>query len=124
MTKNLWPDFNIEQGPRSPKNVIEEAGDGLAKKTKNIVKFFTSSPTIVANDIQIQFTLYTPRLSYHFPFMRAKFRLDTYYPVSLVADQMPEIIANDEKELIAALTKIFTAPSTIKTIQRLMMLVQ
>lgn len=122
MTENLWPDFSAEEGPRSPRNVIEEAGDGLAKKTKNIVTFFTSRPTIANNDIAIQFNLYTAKLSYHFPFMRAKFRLDAYYPVSLVAHKMPDIIANDEKELIAALAKIFTAPSTIDVIQKLMAL--
>jgi hypothetical protein len=37
---------------------------------------------------------------------------------------MNDIVAKNESELTAALTKIFNAPSTIETIQRLMSLAQ
>jgi len=44
------------------------------------------------------------------------------YPVKVIADRMTEAVANDENELIETPTKIFNAPSTVATIQRLISL--
>ena len=44
------------------------------------------------------------------------------YPVTLVADKLEVIKANDEEELTRALATIFQAPSTMNTIQKLMTL--
>jgi hypothetical protein len=122
MSENLWPDFSAAQVPRSPKAVIEQAGDGLAKKTNGLVKFYSAGATIKGDKVEIPFTLWTPSLLYHFPFMRAIFAVEPVYPVTVVVDKMPEVVANDEKELTESLVKIFNAPSTIATIQRLMSL--
>ncbi len=124
MSENLWPDFNIGQVPRSPKAVIEEAGRGLEEKTDGMVKFWTMSTSIQENEVKVQFSLYSRKLSYHFPFMRAEFLVESGYPVRVVADKMKDIVANDENELTASLGKIFNAPSTVSTIQRLMSLAQ
>jgi hypothetical protein len=125
MSKNLWPDFDIEQAPRSPKAVIEEAGSGLEKKTNGVVRFFTMSTSIKDNEVHLVFSLYTQSLGYHFPFLRVKFAVEPVYPVTIAADKMTDVIvANDENELTASLAKIFNAPSTVETIQRLMSLVQ
>ena len=124
MSKNLWPDFDIGQAPRSPKTVIEEAGGGLEKKTKSLVRFHTMNISIKDNTVEVFFSLYARSLSYHFPFLRAKFAVDPVYPVTVVADKMTDVVANDENELTASLAKIFSAPSTVETIQRLMSLAQ
>jgi hypothetical protein len=124
MSENLWPDFDIGQTTRSPKTVIEEAGRGLEKKTKGLVEFYRTNLSIRDNKVEALFSLYTPSLGYHFPFMRAQFAVDPVYPVTVVADKMTDVVANDEKELTAALAKIFNAPSTVDTIQRLMSLGQ
>ena len=124
MSKDLWPDFDIGQATRSPKIVIEEAGGGLEKKTKGLVRFYAMNISIKDNNVEAFYSLYTPLLSYHFPFLRAKFAVDPVYPVTVVADKMPDVVAKDENELTAALAKIFHAPSTIETIQRLMSLAQ
>lgn len=124
MSKDLWPDFDIGQAPRSPKAVIEEAGGGLETKTNGVVRFFVMNTSIKDNVVEVPCSLYTPSLSYHFPFLRAKFAVDPVYPVTVVADKMTDVVANDENELTASLAKIFNAPSTIETIQRLMSLAQ
>jgi len=59
---------------------------------------------------------------YHHPFLRIRFSVEPLYPVTVVADGMSDTLAHDEDELIALLAKIFNAPSTIATIQRLMAL--
>lgn len=122
MSKNLWPDFDSEQAPRSPKIVIEEAGAGLDEKTDGLVKFYRASVSIRGNSVEVLFTLYTRSLGYHFPFLRAEFSVDSVYPVKVVADKMTDVVANDENELIASLEEIFNAPSTVETIQKLMSL--
>ena len=124
MPTNLWPDFDIERAPRSPKTVIEEAGSGLEKKTNGLVRFWRLSSSIKDNSVELSFSLYTPALGYHFPFLRAKFAIEPVYPVTLIAHKMPEVVVNDENELTAALAKIFNAPTTVETIQRLMSLGQ
>jgi hypothetical protein len=125
MSENLWPDFNAGQMPRSPKAVIEAAGRGLKEKTGGLVQFTQlGTASIKDNDAQVAFSLYSQPLSYHYPFMRARFAVSSLYPVTVVADKMPEVVANDENQLIAALATIFKAPSTVDTIQRLMSLAQ
>jgi hypothetical protein len=124
MPENLWPDFDIGQAPRSPKAVIQQAGGGLREKTDGLVQFWMGPASIRDNKVELSCSLYTPALGYHYPFLRAQFAVEPVYPVTLVADKMPDIVANDEKELIEALAKIFNAPSTIATIQRLMSLSQ
>lgn len=122
MSKNLWPDFDSEQALCSPKTVIEEAGAGLVEKTKGLVQFYRTRVSIKDNKVEVHFSLYTRSLSYHFPFLRATFAVDPVYPVTVVADKMTDVVANDENELIASLERIFNAPSTVETIQRLMSL--
>lgn len=124
MPENLWPDFDIGKGPRSPKTVIEEAGSGLETKTKGLIKFYRMDMSIIDNTVEASYSLYTRLLSYHHPFLRAKFGVEPSYPVTVVTDKMRDAAANDEEELTALLSKIFNAPSTIETIQRLMSLAQ
>ena len=125
MTENLWPDFDIGKVPRSPKSVIEQAGGGLEKKTNGLVRFVQVGTSIKDNNkVEVAFSLWVSSLSYNFPFLRAKFAVDPVYPVTVVADKMTDVVANDENELTASLAKIFNAPSTIETIQRLMSLAQ
>ena len=124
MSENLWPDFDIGQVPRSPKAVIEEAGGGLEEKTNGLVKFSSGVTSINDDQVEVPFYLFTPSLSYSFPFMRATFAVEPVYPVTLVSDKMTDVVANDESELTASLAKIFNAPSTVATIQRLMSLAQ
>jgi hypothetical protein len=123
MSTNLWPDFDSAQAPRSPKAVVEHAGKGLSQKTKGIVVFtMFLTPTIRSNEVEVGFSLYVQSLMYHFPFLRIRFGIESMYPVKVIADRMTEAVANDENELIETLTKIFNAPSTVATIQRLISL--
>lgn len=123
ISENLWPDFEIGQAPRSPKAVIQQAGRGLREKTNGLVQFVTSPAIIRGNRIDVEYKLYAPPpMSFSYPFLRARFAFDADYPVTLVADKMDDIVANNESELTEALAKIFNAPSTAATIQRLMSL--
>lgn len=122
MSTNLWPDFDSTQTIRSPKAVVEEAGEGLGDKTNGIVSFISGGTSINGNRVEVSFSLYTPALLYSFPFLRLKFGIDSMYPVTVIADKMGDAIANDENELISVLAKIFNAASTVATIQRLIAL--
>lgn len=124
MSENLWPDFDIGPAFRSPRAIISEAGAGVREKTRGLVTFYANPVHIKDNDVEAPFDLLCIPLAYSFPFMRAIFRVDAAYPVKLVAHRMPDIVANDESELIAALATIFKAPSTVETIKRLMSLMQ
>ena len=126
MSENLWPDFIIGQAlsPPSPKDVIQQAGSGLKEKTHGLVEFYVEPASIRDKKVEVKCNLYTPALGYHFPFLRAIFAIGAVYPVTLVADKMPDIVANDENELRAALAKIFRASSTIETISTLMSVAQ
>lgn len=122
MSTNLWPEFHAVQSPSSPKKIIEERGAGLKERTKGVVQFYRSRTTVAGDEITLNFTLYSPHLSYHFPFLQARFSIENNYPVTLIADKMAEIKANSDEELIGGLSKIFNAPTTVETIQKLMSL--
>jgi hypothetical protein len=124
MPKNLWPDFDIGHALPSPKTIIEQAGDGLREKTGGALQFYRMSLLVRENIADATYSLYSATLSYHFPFLRAQFSVDSGYPVTLTADKMTEVVAKDETELLASLAKIFNAPTTVDTIQRLMSLTQ
>jgi hypothetical protein len=108
--------------PRSPKAVVEEAGNGLREKTSGTVFFASTGTSIKGNEVDVGFSLYTPALLYQFPFLRLRFGVESMYPVTVVADKMGDAVANNENELTAVLAKIFNAPSTVATVQRLMAL--
>jgi hypothetical protein len=110
------------QTPRSPKAVVEEAGKGLGEKTHGTVTFYTQATSIHGTTVKVGFSLYAPALSYMFPFLRLEFDIQSIYPVVVITDKMDDAVAKDEKELTALLAKIFNAPSTAETIQRLMAL--
>ena len=122
MSSNLWPDFKVEPKTRSPKAVIEELGKGLEEKTGSAVRFSFSGTSIKGDQVRSAFSLYSPRLGYGYPFLRAIFPVDKFYPVRVIADKVDEITANNESELIEALAKVFNSPTTIETIQRLLTL--
>ena len=122
MPKSLWPDFDIGQVLSSPKTVIEQAGDGLREKTGGLLEFFRVNLLIQQNIVEATYTLFSPKLRYHYPFLRAQFPVVSGYPVTVTADKMTDVVAKDETELIASLAKIFNAPTTVDTIQRLMSL--
>ncbi len=124
MSENLWPDFDVGKAPRSPKSVIEEAGKGLLERTRGLVEFYRMDLSIKNNNVEASYSLYAGSLRYHFPFLRAKFAVDPVYPVTVVADKLADVVAKDENELTASLAKIFSAPTTVETIQRLMSLSQ
>lgn len=122
MSDNLWPDFPAGKAASSPKAIIEAAGAGLDVKTNGLVRFYSMGMTIRDNVVDSTFSLYAPKLSYHFPFLRARFPIDASYPVTLTADRLPEEVAADESALLTCLANIFRAASTVDTIQKLMSL--
>ena len=120
---NLWPDFVADpSAPRSPKIVIAEAADGLKEKTGGSVTVFQANISITDNTVELSYTLFSMPLRYHFPFMRARFPVEAFYPVTLTAHKMSDLVATDENGLNGALATIFNAPTTIEVIQRLLSL--
>jgi len=54
--------------------------------------------------------------------LRITYPLESGFPVKLTAHKQPDIIANDDSELLAALAQIFHAPATVEIVQKLMTL--
>jgi hypothetical protein len=120
MEQNIWPDFNPSDSPSTPKSIIEGAGNGLIEKTGGLVRFYTMGVNFSAGYANTSHSLYASRLSYHYPFLKAKFPIETYYPVELTADKFPGVIvAKNEPELLKALSEVFRAPTTVETIKQL-----
>ena len=119
MSKNLWPDFNVDHTPRSPRSILEEAGSGLEEKTSGLVQFYVGTPSVKDNKMEIPASLYVPSLPYFYPFLRVIFAIDSFYPLRIVADKIEEIVANSENELIDSLGRILSADSTRESIERL-----
>jgi hypothetical protein len=59
---------------------------------------------------------------FHYPFMKAEFDIQPPYPVKLTPDKLDKLVAANEEALIETLKEIFSAPSTIATIQQLLAL--
>src|SRR6266404_2426767 len=120
MAKDLWPEFDVSLSKPTPKTIIEQAGAALEEKTKGIVRFFLLGKEIAGGFASFTFSLYSPILGYHYPFLKVRFPIADGYPVELVADKVPDTLrSTNEEELLGMLGKIFQAPSTIDTIQRL-----
>jgi hypothetical protein len=122
MSKDLWPEFDATS-KLTPKTIIEQAGAGLEKKTKGLVKFYLLSKDISGEIASLTFSLYALTLGYHYPFLKVRFPIVDLYPVELVADKVPDTLrAANEEELLAMLGKVFQSPGTIDTIQKLIAL--
>ena len=122
MSKDLWPEFDVTS-KSTPKKIIQQAGAGLEKKTKGLIKFYLSSTRISEGFASLDCSLLSPTLSYMYPFLKVRFPMVDLYPVELVADKMPDTLrAANEEELLGMLGKVFQSPSTIDTIQKLIAL--
>ena len=122
MSTDLWPEFDVAS-KSTPRKIIEQAGAGLEKKTKGLIQFHLSNTTISEGFAILDCSLYSPTLTYFYPFLKVRFPVVDGYPVELVSDKMPDTLrATNEQELLDVLGKIFRAPSTIDTIQKLIAL--
>jgi hypothetical protein len=122
MTTDLWPEFDVASRS-TPKKIVEQAGAGLEKKTKSLIKFLVMDTRISKEFVSLDCRLYSPTLSYMYPFLTVRFPVVDLYPVELVADKLPGTLrAANEDELLGMLGKVFQSPSTIDTIQKLIAL--
>ena len=123
-TKNLWPEFSSsETEAASPKEVIQRAGDGLKERTNGLVEFTLMHTSVADGNVHIVFSLYTPRISYMYPFLTAHFPVVGMYPVQLDVDKTSApVMALDEERLVESLARIFNSESTVSTIRQLMAL--
>ena len=121
---NLWPDFKqVVVAIASPKSIIDQAGSGVKQKTDGLVHFYTGTLSISEGIGRLNCSLYAPRLSYHYPFMKVKFPVATFYPLELIVDKIDQpLVAQDENHLLQLLHEAFSAPTTIATVTQLMTL--
>jgi len=122
MTTDLWPEFDVAT-KSTPKKIIEQAGAGLEKKTKGILQFYVGKTRISEGFASLECKLYSPTLSYMYPFLKVRFPIVDGYPVELIADKMPDTLrAANEEELLGVLGIVFQMPGTIDTIEKLIAL--
>src|SRR5258706_2416795 len=123
MANDLWPDFDSDEVARSPKTVIQEAGDGVEAKTQGQISFSISVDIRDEGMVNLRCHLYSRKLRYAYPFLDATYRLSDGYPVEILADKAARVVeVASEEELISALSKIFKSQATITTIQQLIAL--
>jgi len=119
MTENLWPEFHPTIRSQTVRRLLLEAGEGLAERTDNRVRFVVVSRPL--DPPLHECFLYAPDLGYRYLFLRV-FENGDPYPVSLITANEGEstLIAKTERALLKHLRDIFHSELTTKQITSLL----
>jgi hypothetical protein len=118
---DLWPEISIATKPRGMKQILREAGKGLAEKTGNLINFDVRAR---ANPVGEQFTfeclLFAPSITYRYPIVRVTTGV-TAFPADVVADGGIERKGiQNEAELKQVLADIFQSDRTKQLLNNLL----
>ncbi|MVM33645.1 hypothetical protein GO755_26640 [Spirosoma sp. HMF4905] len=117
-SQNLWPEFEFIPA-RQPKTILREQANFLIQKTKNILSADIESSQ--SRDlIYHRFIIYAPALNnYRYELLVVRHTIITY-PLDVFFEGEAFSTANDEGELLNALSNIFNHPSTKKVLDSLL----
>lgn len=117
-TDNLWPEFNLDEVIRSPKTILNEQAEFLAKKTKNLL--MANVKTYVGNNkIRHDFEIIAPKLNgYKYTLFNITHESVFIYPC-IIDLPMIEYKVENESILIEKLKDIFNSSEIKKVIQAL-----
>ena len=122
---NLWPDFTTEVAVDSPKQVVDEAGEGIKDRTNGKIVFYFAGIAIQGDKATAQYSLIARSLNYAYPFARLSFSLRNPYPAEFVtADNNRPLVANSREELLAGLAEVFRSEATVNIIRQLLSLMR
>ena len=120
-TKNLWPEFQLENVIRTPKAILNEQAEFLAKGTKNLLNGNITISSSRNGDIDYFFYIVAPNLGgYSYHLLRINHKTISMYPCVLFDSSNPkgyDII--NEDDLLDKLSEIFNSPQTQKVITSL-----
>lgn len=117
--QNLWPDFDVQAMPRSPKRVLQEAGAGLREKTHGLIEFVVQTH---ADDNQLVHDCYfwVPSLNFRYPFLTVTHDGAQPYPVEITSDAFARSRkADNETSFLEILGEIFRSPRTVSAVTQL-----
>jgi hypothetical protein len=121
-TKNLWPEFSLAELPRTPKIILNEQAEFLARRTKNLLAGNIRVNSLESNhsEIYYDFDIIAPNLNgYRYNLFKIKHKTISLYPCTLIEDVYKSHIINDEDELLSKLQEIFNSIQTQKVIKSL-----
>ena len=118
-TVDLWPDFKIDPKPRGIRQMLEEAGEGLKPKTKDLVEFRAWPADGRSPEFPFRFRceLYVRTLDYHYPLFEV-YSSATGFPAQVRTGGSTTPVVT-EAELFSALGEVFQAAETRAVIQNL-----
>lgn len=112
-TVDLWPDFLLDEIPRTPKHILLEQATALGTKTNNVVQGSVHSGVDRDGDFSHAFVLHCPALKgYRYELFRVWHRPDLY-PVFVENER----VADDESGFVDFLRALFSAERTIRIIR-------
>ncbi len=108
MSTDLWPDISVANKPRGMKQILREAGKGLAEKTGNLLKFdVLVIPAPDGNQFTYHGRLIASAVNYTYPLVRVTTGIAAF-PADVVADGGVEVKdVPNEDELKKVLADIF-----------------
>lgn len=120
--KNLWPAFLLDELPITPKKILNEQADFLAKRTKNILTGKIRVNPLESNhsEIHYDFDIIAPNLNgYRYRLFQIKHDTILFYPCTLIEGFDTYHIINSEDELLSKLQEIFNSIQTQNVIKSL-----
>lgn len=118
-TDNLWPEFSLDEVVRSPKMILTEQAEFLAKGTKNLLNANIKVTAFSDNSIIYYFEIVAPNLNGYKYNLFTLYQQDIFfYPLTLSRNEERYLI-NNEADLLEALKSVFSADLTKRIINSL-----
>lgn len=118
---NQWPEFKNLPAQNSVRRVLLEEGNGISERTGGEIEFEVYSEPSSAR-VEHRCSLFVPKVNYRYPLMRV-IQNGFRYPVTVVADNLEQVAAQDEAELRGALGSIFQSDTVRNLVPQLSELV-
>ncbi len=120
-TENLWPQFSLDELPRTPKTILNEQAEFFAYATKNLLtaKIKVRPSPSSLDEIDYEFEIVAPNLGgYKYQLLKISQNTISMYPCRLEVEGNFNEIEN-EQELVEKLKEIFNSEKIKKVIKSL-----
>ncbi len=119
-TDNLWPEFSLDEVIRTPKMILNEQAEFLAKGTKNLLTGKIKSYVNEYDVITHEFNIVVPNLNgYQYKLFTVTHESVLIYPCTLEENDREWTEIEDENEFLDILKNIFNSADTKRIIQSL-----
>lgn len=118
-TDNLWPKFSLDEVITSPKTILNEQAEFLAKGTKNLLTASIKIETFSDSSIVYFFEIVAPNLNNYKYTLFSLFQKDIFFYPCVLIRNAERYTINDENHLIVSLKEVFSSELTKKIINSL-----